>query len=190
MKKTARTALVIMCLLMAIATANSQEPQVLLTIDQAAAKGDLATVKRELQKGEDVNGEHAGTSLLSLATKNGRLEMVKFLVDKGANVNHGAINGTAPLMLAATNGHLDVVKFLVDKGADVNAKDHKGGTPLMAAAREGHLDMVKFLVEKGADVNARGNDGETPLTLATKQDVVEFLKQHGAKEQKAASPAR
>jgi ankyrin repeat protein len=181
MKKTARTAFVFICLFMAFTIGYSQEPLVSLTIDQAAAKGDLATVKRELQKGEDVNGAHAGTSLLSLATKNGRLDMVKFLVDKGANLNYGSVNGTTPLMLAATNGHLDVVKFLVDKGADVNAKDHKGGTPLMAAVCEGNLDMVKFLVEKGAEVNARGNDGETPLTLATKQDVVEFLKQNGAK---------
>ena len=117
MKQTARIACVLMCLLIAFTIGYSQEPLVLLTIDQAAAKGDLVNVKRELQKGGDVNGAHAGTSLLSLATKNGR------------------------------------------------------------------LDMVKFLVEKGADVNARGNDGETPLTLATKQDVVDFLKQHGAKIQ-------
>ena len=81
---------------------------------------------------------------------------------------------------AAIHGDLEVVKYLVAKGADVNAMHRGGLTPLMTAATRGRLDVVKFLVDKGADVNARGNDGETPLTLATKQDVVEFLKQHGA----------
>ena len=81
---------------------------------------------------------------------------------------------------AAEQGNLADVKQHLQKGAAVNAKDKDGYTPLMAAAINGNLDVVKFLVDKGADVNARGNDGETPLTLATKQDVVEFLKQHGA----------
>ena len=81
---------------------------------------------------------------------------------------------------AAIHGDLADVKRHVQNGADVNARNKVGGTPLMTAATRGRLDVVKFLVDKGADVNARGNDGETPLTLATKQDVVEFLKQHGA----------
>ena len=45
--------------------------------------------------------------------------------------------------------------------------------------------MVKYLVSKGANVNARSKTGQSALTLATdrkKQDIVEFLKQHGAKE--------
>jgi len=81
---------------------------------------------------------------------------------------------------------LDVVKYLVDKGANVNAQDKGDWTPLLSAACEGgEMDMVKYLVSKGANVNARSKTGQSALTLATdrkKQDIVEFLKQHGAKE--------
>ncbi len=58
-------------------------------------------------------------------------------------------------------------------------------TPLMKAAFLGRLDVAKFLVDKGTDVNAKDNDGNTPVMWATQtghQDVVEFLKQHVAKE--------
>ena len=55
----------------------------------------------------------------------------------------------------------------------------------MRAAARGHLEVVKFLVGKGSDVNAKGYNSVTSLMLATNAshpDVVEFLKQHGAKK--------
>ena len=70
----------------------------------------------------------------------------------------------------------------------MNAKDKGGYTPLWLAARGGHIDVVKFLVDKGADVNAciyKDNAlGANVLAIAKakgKPEVVEFLKQHGAK---------
>jgi len=55
----------------------------------------------------------------------------------------------------------------------------------MGAAAYGYLDVVKFLVGKGADVNAKTMIGTTPMKLAERykdEVMVEFLKQHGAKE--------
>jgi len=86
-------------------------------------------------------------------------------------------------MSATGMNYLDVVKYLVTKGADVNAMSKDDITPLMDAASKGNLEVVEFLVAKDADVNARMTDGSTPLMMAAgKQKVVEFLKQHGAKE--------
>ena len=75
-KAIARMVLVLVCLLVALTTGYSQEPRVFLSIGQATVTGDLANMKWALQKGEDVSGAHADTSLLSLATENVHLDMV------------------------------------------------------------------------------------------------------------------
>ena len=63
---------------------------------------------------------------LLLATEEGHLEVVKFLVENGANIhadNYGA------LRVASQNGHLEVVKFLVERGADPSVLDRSDPKP-------------------------------------------------------------
>lgn len=62
-----------------------------------------------------------GDKLLLVAARMGKLDAVKFLVDKGTNVNPKTKGGSTPLMEAAMWGNLDVVKYLISKGANVNA---------------------------------------------------------------------
>jgi ankyrin repeat protein len=57
-------------------------------------------------------------SLLSTATELGNLELVKDLVEHGADIHE---NENGPLKLAIWNGHLEVVKYLVEHGADIHA---------------------------------------------------------------------
>jgi len=93
------------------------------------------------------------------------LEVVRLLLDKGADVNAKADSGWTALMGAAWKGHLGVVKLLLEKGAKVDeGKDDL--TAIGAAAGGGHLEVVKLLLEKGADVNARDKDGSTALMSA------------------------
>jgi len=123
-------------------------------------------------------------NIINIASREGNLDVIKFLVDKGADVNSKDKDGYAPLNRAALAGHLDIVKYLVNKGgADVNAKDEDGNTPLYYAAGKGHLDIVKFLVNKGADVNSQNIDEYTPLIDAAREGhikVVNFLANRGA----------
>jgi ankyrin repeat protein len=80
---------------------------------------------------------------LNYAAGNGHLEVVRFLVEQGVDIQDDA------LKRAAANGRLDVVKFLVEHGADdIN------NWPLGWAAKYGHLEVVRFLVENGADIHA------------------------------------
>ena len=86
----------------------------------------------------------------------GHLEVVRFLVENGVNVNAvTATDGTTPLMMACERGHLEIVRLLVERGANVNAAtSNDGGTALMMASQNDHLEIVRYLVERGANVNA------------------------------------
>ena len=77
----------------------------------------------------------------------GDIDVVKALLDQGANVNTG--EWTA-LMWAAWGGQGDTIEILLDRGADMNAKDQKGLTALGLALKEKQTDVVELLREHGA----------------------------------------
>jgi len=103
--------------------------------------------------------------ILIAAAQEGDLEVMKYLLGKGADVNAKLGIGWTALMAAAGRGNAEAVKFLLDKGADVNAKLRSGRTALMAAAEQGNAEVVKFLLDAGANVNARERDGDTALMM-------------------------
>ena len=103
-------------------------------------------------------------------------ELIKLLIEAGANVNAKENDGRTPLMCAADKGHSEIVKLLIENGADVNAKNNYGHTSLMCAAGKGHTEIVKLLIEKGANVNAKNNYGRTPLMYAADEGHTETVK--------------
>ena len=91
---------------------------------------------------------------LLAVVKEGRIDVVRFLIEKGADVNAKGQHGRTALMYAITKGHIDIASLLIKKGADVNAKDDLGYEPIELAAK-GHIDIARLLIKKGADVNAQ-----------------------------------
>lgn len=105
------------------------------------------------------------------------LETVKFLADKGGDVNaRDQINST-PLLWAAGFGKPETVAFLLSKGADVKATDDNGWTPLIWAAGLGQAQTVEILVKAGADLKAADKQtGDTPLLRGARTGKPESLK--------------
>ncbi|WP_264685239.1 ankyrin repeat domain-containing protein [Wolbachia endosymbiont (group B) of Parapoynx stratiotata] len=170
----------------------------------AASNGKLDIVKYFIDEEKvDVNvKDNNDDTPLHLAT--GYLDVVKYLISKGANINAKCKAGKTPLDIAAYQKLSDVVEYLkqtqldldkklliaakggdlnkaidlISKGANVNVKDNNDDTPLHLAV--GYLDVVKYLISKGANINAKCKAGKTPLDIAAYQklsDVVEYLKQ-------------
>ncbi|MDE6926003.1 MAG: ankyrin repeat domain-containing protein [Acetatifactor sp.] len=78
------------------------------------------------------------------------LEIVQWLVERGADVNMANTYGT-PLFKHARVGHYDICKFLIEHGADVNLTAHAEHTALFPAAQSGNCDTVRLLLAHGAD---------------------------------------
>ena len=109
------------------------------------------------------------------AAAEGNIEIVRFILRKGADINtKNNIGGTA-LMLAAENGNTEIVNLLLDKGADINSKDKDGWGALIFAAQNGHTEIITLLLDKGVDINLKTNIGTTTLMFAAKNGHTETV---------------
>ena len=100
------------------------------------------------------------------ATQLGRGEMVRFLLDRGADHDVADEFGQTPLALAGKMGYEGIVCMLLEHGADPNSEDDCGRTPLLWAASNGHTAVAKLLLEKEANPNATMRDGLSVQWLA------------------------
>ena len=150
-----------------------------ISIIDAARDGNIEAVKQHLAAGADVNAkDENGWTPLNSAAEKGRNQIVKLLIEKGADLNAGT-----PLIFAAGEGHMEVVELLIAAGTDVNTKanDQLGGTALHITANLGHKKVVELLVAAGADVNAKMLYGMTPLHFAgNNKGIAKFLIDKGA----------
>ena len=96
-----------------------------------------------------------GVTLLMRAAGEGRRDVVKLLLDHGADANVSDSYGRTPIFYAASAKDLEIIGLLVDKGADVNAKAESDQTPLMTAAADGDVATINYLIDRGANINAR-----------------------------------
>ena len=97
----------------------------------AAAIGDIQLAANALNDGADANQPILGVTPLYRASGNGYLDIVKLLVQRGADINLASSEAIrTPLHEAAVRGQIDVVRFLLEQGANVNAKDKTSLTPL------------------------------------------------------------
>jgi hypothetical protein len=104
-------------------------------------------------------------SPLMLASLRGHVDMVRKLIERGADVNK---TGWAPLHYAATNGHSEIIRLLLENHAYIDAESPNGTTPLMMAAHYGTAEAVKLLLAEGADPTLRNQLGMTAIDFAYK----------------------
>lgn len=153
------------------------------SIHEAAACGLLDKVTEIIEDHSDALQSFSkdGFPPLTLACYFGHLEVARYLIQQGANLNVPAENPSKVTALhsAVASNDYEICKLLVTNGADVNTPQTQGVTALHSAAHRGNLDIVRLLVAHGARVKAKMDNGDSALDLAKKDghsEVVDFLK--------------
>jgi ankyrin repeat protein len=121
-----------------------------------------------------------GATPFWVAAENADVEVMRMLLDAGADPTARTDDQTTALMIAAGLGHggdryerfwsgaraAESVKFLVEHGADVNARNESGFTALHGTAFVGADEAAEYLVQRGAQVNAQDFLGRTAFRIA------------------------
>ncbi|MBA8667320.1 ankyrin repeat domain-containing protein, partial [Holosporaceae bacterium 'Namur'] len=131
---------------------------------------------------KNVKGEMNVSPLLILSPT-GNSEVMKLIIDGGADVNERTIFEATPLIQASMFGHVKVVELLLQYPVDIDVRDKFGKTALIWAAEKGDLNIVEALVAKKVDPDIIDNEGMTALMIAALKGfdkIVEVLIKHGA----------
>ena len=102
-------------------------------------------------------------------------EIVKLLLENGAEVNVADRDGWTTLMKACFNGSTDTVELLLDGGADVHAQNRDGMTAFYMSCLHGNVSKAKLLLDRGANVDTTTAQGHTPLEVASDRNSVDIV---------------
>lgn len=123
--------------------------------------------------------------LLHVAAYQNDLEIVKQLLEQGADITEQDEQGLTAAHWAALQDNLEVFQFISSQGGNVLQKSHAGYSPFDLAISKNNQKVVKWLVSQHRDffINKQGVQGNTPLLLATifsHDEMVQFLIERGA----------
>lgn len=153
----------------------------------AAAWGDIETVRSALDNGADVNAldEPEGTTLLHNAVEGDHIDIVKLLIERGADVEVENGFGETPLFETAVHDRPEVAEFLIQNGADYKRTFEFGDRSLLHVAASHNSIMTGIvLINHGLDLNALNDEDDTLLHVAAHwnhRPIADLLILHGAK---------
>jgi len=145
----------------------SQEDRTTFFVN-AARVGDLDEARKQLAGGAPIDGfDSLDQTALIAAVDHNNIEIIGFLLDKGADPKLGDHAGWTPLIHASYFGANEaLINLLIDRGADVNAVNDRGVTALYLAAASGREEQVQVLLKRGADPKIATKSGYTAERIA------------------------
>ena len=121
-----------------------------------------------------------GTPLMGAAYK-GKVQVVKSLIERGADPSLMDNRGWNSLHVAANGGDADIIDLIHTQVPNIESKTGDGCTPLMIAAFNSKLHAVKWFLEKGATVTREANSGANALHFAAEggdTDIIDLIHTH------------
>ena len=143
------------------------------TLTEAAVKGFTYVTAFILDTGVGINTRlhstrysHQQYALVHIASENGHISLLEFLLEKGADASTCNWDNSTPLHLACRQGNKECVVALLRSSASTNHSNKNGDTPLHEAVRSGNSDIVQILLSNDAEAEVSNKDGDTPLHVA------------------------
>ncbi|KAH6798828.1 Ankyrin repeat family protein [Perilla frutescens var. frutescens] len=154
---------------------QSEIPLHLRPLVSAAESGDLSALRLALEnyEGNIDDPMEDGDTLLHLTCLYGHLSCVKFLLEKGANLEAKDEEWGIPLHDACAGGYTEIARLIISHANEpehvkrmLETGDSEGDTPLHHAARGEYVDVVRLLLAHGASPTKTNIYGKTPCELA------------------------
>ncbi|ORX53412.1 ankyrin, partial [Piromyces finnis] len=155
------------------------------TVDYAVVNNRVSDAKYFLINGANPNCQYNELDLLKYVILKNWLNMVRLLINFGADIERKDKHFNTPLSCAVRAGSIDILKELVQAGVNLKSRDENGYTPLIYAVKRNSLVMINYLISKGVDINEKDNEGCDALLHAISApnnsiDVIQCLIDHGA----------
>lgn len=145
---------------------TNHDPELADSFQLAIKKNFIEMVSYLLSHGYSPNYTHSKYgSPLEIAASSGLKDMVRLLLNFGADVNIVSKNGynaLAHTIWNSTATSLQIAELLINQGIDINLSNELGRTPLHSAFIEGNNKLADILIENGADTNAKDKYGKCP----------------------------
>lgn len=171
---------------------SRQQRKLNAALFDAIDDGDLTRVKTLLDEGADLEArEFDGETPLIHACEH--LDIVQYLLSRGAAINAQAKYGDTALTGPAECGWLAVMQVLLDHGIALDLQERDGTTALMRASHSGQVEAARLLLAHGAEIDLQNRRGQTALDIAIEQGqvaVADLLVKQGARYPKGAAAAR
>jgi len=138
--------------------------------------GDIKKTHELLKNGINPNFNYNGRMPLVVACRRENIDMLKLLIDKGADPNMSDDIGITALNISSSHGYIESVKYLLEVGANPNISDDCGYSPLINSSLNNNDDIIEILINAGADINSINNRHETALMTAIMYNRLEIVK--------------
>ncbi len=151
------------------------------SMNQSAYYGHIKSIEFILDKGVGVDAPDDDVfTPLYIAASNNKIEMVKFLLSRGADPDIKCVEfdgdiGFTALDVAIEKKNVEICGILIEAGATFEYLDMNGQTPLTQAVLKNNLHIVNLLLDNGANLNQINRFGKTALQIAKNHEFLEML---------------
>lgn len=132
--------------------------------------GYIEKIKDLINNGLDVNEKYDGKLPLVVAVVSNKVDIVRLLIENGANVNIRSDVNLTPIMYTDNE---EIAQLLIDNGANINARDDEGQTALMQTE---NLKVAQLLINNGANINETDNEHQTAIFINVRNNKTQMVR--------------